>query len=181
MFSKSAAPVAKWNSLASILSGSAAPLFLTENIAISPPLVPILKLLSTPSLTSSLALGVNVPLVPPIPTSLPLTVIGAFVKLFESPEPDHKATLWPVPCPSNTEELSTFCHPFAPAPSTTYIAQSPTFQSVMPLKLVAPFTETIQNWPLLAVNADKSGVSVSAFQVPSKLKPAGISPIKFLT
>ena len=65
--------------------------------------------------------------------------------MFEVPEPFHLVTFCPVPDPSNTDELSTFCHPSVPDPATTYIAQSPTFQSVIPDKLVLPATDTIQN------------------------------------
>ena len=68
------------------------------------------------------------------PVLLPEKVIGELVKVFEVPDPAHPATDPPVPIPSNTDELSTFCHPSVPAPLSTYIAQSPTFQSVIPLK-----------------------------------------------
>ena len=73
--------------------------------------------------------------------------------------------------------LSTFCHPSVPAPVLTYIAQSPTFQSVMPSKSVLPATDTIQNCPLSGDAPDRSGVSVFAFQLPSKDKPEGMLAI----
>ena len=78
-------------------------------------------------------------------TLLPEKVIGELVRVFDVPDPAHAATVPPVPDPSNTDELSTFCHPSVPDPATTYIAQSPTFQSVIPDKLVLPATDTIQN------------------------------------
>ena len=82
-----------------------------------------------------------------------------------------------APSPDSVEELSTFCQPSVPAPVATYIAQSPISQSSIPSKSVSPATVTIQNWPLLGDNPDKSGESVSAFQFPSNAKPEGIVPI----
>ena len=66
-------------------------------------------------------------------------VITLLVKVFESPAPAHKGTVKPVPDPSNIEELSIFCHSFVLDATT----QSPTFQSVIPFKSVAPLTLTI--------------------------------------
>ena len=73
---------------------------------------------------------------------LPLTVIGASVKVFDVPEPDHKATFCPVPAPSNTEELSIFSHSSVP-PCSINTAQSPVTQSVTPSKFVLPDVDTI--------------------------------------
>ena len=71
--------------------------------------------------------------------------------------------------------LSTFCQASVPAPCSTYIAQSPTFQSVIPLKFVEPATVTIQNCPLLG--DEDGGLPVLASQFPSNAKPEGIVPI----
>ena len=50
----------------------------------------------------------------------------------------------------------------------TYIAQSPTFQSVIPDRFVLPAVETIQNCPL--TGDAEGGLPVLASQVPSKAR-----------
>ena len=75
--------------------------------------------------------------------TLPLpSAIALSVKVTLVPSPSHLAILLPVPDPVNTEELSIFCQTRT-FPEITAIAQSPTSQSVIPLKLVLPATETI--------------------------------------
>jgi hypothetical protein len=64
------------------------------------------------------------------------------VKVFDVPEPDHKATVCPVPAPSNTEELSIFSHASVP-PCSINTAQSPVTQSVTPSKFVLPDVDTM--------------------------------------
>ena len=93
----------------------------------------------------------------------------------------QKATLPAAPKPDNVELLSTFCQASVPAPLSTYIAQSPTAQSVIPDRFVEPATLTIQNFPLSCVVPARVGVSVDAFQFPSKANPEGIFAISVST
>ena len=56
--------------------------------------------------------------------------------------PVHFANLFVAPVPVIAEVLSIFCH-VSVAPDSIKIAQSPTFQSVIPSKFVLPATLTI--------------------------------------
>ena len=93
----------------------------------------------------------------------------------------QKVTLPADPAPAKLELLSTFCQASVPAPLSTYIAQSPTSQSVIPDRFVEPATLTIQNFPLSCVVPARVGVSVDAFQFPSKANPEGMFPISVST
>ena len=66
-------------------------------------------------------------------------VIRLSPNVLEFPDPVQNAIFPPVPCPSNTDELSIFCHSFM----LDATIQSPTFQSVIPFKSVAPSTLTM--------------------------------------
>jgi hypothetical protein len=77
-------------------------------------------------------------------TLTPSSVIKLLPKVVEAApavEPVHLDILLTLPTPSNTDVLSIFCQ-VSVAPTSTNTAQSPTFQSVIPSRLVDPSTET---------------------------------------